>query len=83
MRFRTYWYGVSIILSLNVAASLASRLIRDPGSQSGIYSTFDIKLSKRILHVHLESLTERESLEEDSLLRCQFWESSMDETADD
>jgi len=70
MRFRTYWYGVSIILSLNVAASLASRFIHDPGSQSGIYSTFHKALSKIIFHVHSEPLTERESLEEHSLLRC-------------
>ena len=58
MRLRTYWYDVSIALSLNAVASFASRLREEPGNQSGTRNTLQNDSHKRkafsnVVDVHL------------------------------
>ena len=83
MRFWTYWYGTSTTLFLHTHASFVSRLIHDPGSQSGMCSTFQYNFNEVLLSDPKRALTKRESLEEQYLLGCHFRDGGSVEGVDD
>lgn len=66
-----------LIMSLKADASPASRLIDDPGSQSGIYNTFRYAFSSMTFKLYTQPLTKWKSLQKHCLLGDQYWEGNF------